>query len=317
MPMAAIRRDEMTQAQIAVIGAGVMGHGIALTLARAGHAVRVTDPVAAARVVLMARVTDSLQLMGVAKEDVTQILARITVVDSIAAAVKDAAFVFEAAPEKMALKQAIFAEIEAAAPATAILCSNTSVMPITQIMANLGDKTRALGTHWWNPPHLIPLVEVIRTADTSESAMEATTHLLAGAGKTPVRVEKDVPGFIGNRLQHALWREAVSLVERGICDAKAVDAVIKASFGRRLAVLGPLENADLVGTDLTLDIHNTVLADLESRPGPSPLLAQMVAEGRLGMKSGQGFHDLTPDQAQALRAKVVSHLLAQDKLLEG
>jgi 3-hydroxybutyryl-CoA dehydrogenase len=219
----------MTQAQIAVIGAGLMGHGIALTLARAGHAVRVTDPVAAARVVLMARVTDSLQLMGVAKEDVTQILARITVVDSIAAAVKDAAFVFEAAPEKMALKQAIFAEIEAAAPATAILCSNTSVMPITQIMANLGDKTRALGTHWWNPPHLIPLVEVIRTADTSESAMEATTHLLAGAGKTPVRVEKDVPGFIGNRLQHALWREAVSLVERGICDAKAVDSVIKAS----------------------------------------------------------------------------------------
>jgi 3-hydroxybutyryl-CoA dehydrogenase len=307
----------MTQAQIAVIGAGLMGHGIALTLARAGHAVRVTDPVAAARVVLMARVTDSLQLMGVAKEDVTQILARITVVDSIAAAVKDAAFVFEAAPEKMALKQAIFAEIEAAAPATAILCSNTSVMPITQIMANLGDKTRALGTHWWNPPHLIPLVEVIRTADTSESAMEATTHLLAGAGKTPVRVEKDVPGFIGNRLQHALWREAVSLVERGICDAKAVDAVIKASFGRRLAVLGPLENADLVGTDLTLDIHNTVLADLESRPGPSPLLAQMVAEGRLGMKSGQGFHDWTPDQAQDLRAKVVSHLLAQDKLLEG
>ena len=317
MPMAAIRRDEMTQGQIAVIGAGLMGHGIALTLARAGHAVRVTDPVAAARVVLMARVTDSLQLMGVAKEDVTQILARITVVDSIAAAVKDAAFVFEAAPEKMALKQAIFAEIEAAAPATAILCSNTSVMPITQIMANLGDKTRALGTHWWNPPHLIPLVEVIRTADTSESAMEATTHLLAGAGKTPVRVEKDVPGFIGNRLQHALWREAVSLVERGICDAKAVDAVIKASFGRRLAVLGPLENADLVGTDLTLDIHNTVLADLESRPGPSPLLAQMVAEGRLGMKSGQGFHDWTPDQAQDLRAKVVSHLLALEKLLEG
>ena len=126
--------------------------------------------------------------------------------EGVAAAVQNAAFVFEAAPEKMALKQAIFAEIEAAAPATAILCSNTSVMPITQIMANLGDKTRALGTHWWNPPHLIPLVEVIRTADTSESAMEATTHLLAGAGKTPVRVEKDVPGFIGNRLQHALWR---------------------------------------------------------------------------------------------------------------
>lgn len=315
--MAAIRRDEMTNVRIAVIGAGLMGHGIALTLARAGHTVCVTDPVAEARAGLMARVTDSLRLMGVAKGEIAQILARITVVDGVAAAVNDAAFVFEAAPEKMALKQAIFAEIEAAAPASAILCSNTSVMPITQIMANLADKSRALGTHWWNPPHLIPLVEVIRTVDTSEPAMDATMALLAGAGKTPVRVEKDVPGFIGNRLQHALWREAVSLVERGICDAKAVDAVIKASFGRRLAVLGPLENADLVGTDLTLDIHNTVLADLEHRPGPSPLLAQMVAEGRLGMKAGQGFHDWTPDQAQALRAKVVSHLLALDKLLEG
>lgn len=317
MPMAAIRRDDMTKAHIAVIGAGLMGHGIALTFARAGHLVRVTDPVAEARAALPARVTESLRLMGVLKAEIDQILTRVTVAERIASAVHDAAFVFEAAPEKMALKQAIFAEIEAAAPASAILCSNTSVMPITQIMAGLGDKSRALGTHFWNPPHLIPLVEVIRTADTSQAAMSATMELLADAGKTPVRVEKDVPGFIGNRLQHALWREAVSLVERGICDAKAVDDVIKASFGRRLAVLGPLENADLVGTDLTLDIHATVLADLESRPGPSPLLAQMVAQGRLGMKSGQGFYNWTPDQAQAVRAKVVSHLLALEKLSEG
>ncbi|MEI6799774.1 MAG: 3-hydroxyacyl-CoA dehydrogenase NAD-binding domain-containing protein [Pseudomonadota bacterium] len=307
----------MTQGHIAVIGAGLMGHGIALTMARAGHEVRVTDPVVEARAALPARVSDSLRLMGVAGAESAAVLKRISVVHSIEAAVTGASFVFEAAPEKMALKQAIFAEIEAAAPATAILCSNTSVMPITQIMVHLADKTRALGTHWWNPPHLIPLVEVIRTADTSDDAMRTTMELLAAAGKTPVRVEKDVPGFIGNRLQHALWREAVSLVERGICDAKAVDDVIKASFGRRLAVLGPLENADLVGTDLTLDIHATVLADLDNRAGPSALLEQMVAEGRLGMKSGRGFHDWTPDQAQTLRAEVVSHLLALEKLLEG
>jgi len=289
--------------QIAVLGAGLMGHGIALTMARAGHRVVVTDPVAEARA-----------LMGVSDAGV---LPRISVVATVAEAVAAADFVFEAAPEKMALKQAIFAEVEAAAPAGAVLCSNTSVMPITEIMSGLRDRSRALGTHWWNPPHLIPLVEVIRTADTSEAAMAAVMDLLAGAGKTPVRVEKDVPGFIGNRLQHALWREAVSLVERGICDAAAVDAVIKASFGRRLAVLGPLENADLVGTDLTLDIHNTVLADLENRPGPSPLLQQMVAEGRLGMKSGQGFNTWTPEAAQAVRARVVAHLLALDRLLGG
>ena len=307
----------MKNLQTAVIGAGLMGHGIALTLARAGQYVAVTDPMPEARAALPARVTDSLHLMGVSDTEIAKILKRIEVFDSVAGAVREASFVFEAAPEKMALKQAIFAEIEASAPVTAILCSNTSVMPITEIMLGLRDKTRALGTHWWNPPHLIPLVEVIRTADTSEAAMAATMDLLSGAGKTPVRVEKDVPGFIGNRLQHALWREAVSLVERGICDAAAVDAVIKASFGRRLAVLGPLENADLVGTDLTLDIHNTVLADLENRAGPSPLLQQMVAEGRLGMKSGQGFRSWTPEQAHALRAKVVSHLLALEKLLEG
>jgi len=125
-----------------------------------------------------------------------------------------------------------------------------------------------------------------------------------------------VPGFIGNRLQHALWREAVSLVERGICDAEAVDTVVKSCFGRRLAVLGPLENADLVGTDLTLDIHSTVLADLEHHPGPSPLLKKLVAEGKLGMKSGQGFRRWTPEQAQELREKVARHLIRLEGILK-
>ena len=121
-------------------------------------------------------------------------------------------------------------------------------------------------------------------------------------------VEKDVPGFIGNRLQHALWREAISLVENGICDAEAVDTVIKSSFGRRLAVLGPLENADLVGTDLTLDIHENVLFALESRKGPSPYLQQLVEEGRLGMKSGEGFRKWSKAEADDVRARVARHL---------
>ncbi|MFT4163467.1 3-hydroxyacyl-CoA dehydrogenase family protein [Shinella sp.] len=302
--------------QTVVIGAGLMGHGIALTLARAGRHVAITDPMAEARASLSGRIAESLRLMGEDDAGITGILERIEIVETVPAAVAKAAFVFEAAPEKIALKQALFAEIEAHAPAGAILASNTSVMPITEIMKGLKDKSRALGTHWWNPPHLIPLVEVIRTADTSEAAMSGMMALLADAGKTPVRVEKDVPGFIGNRLQHALWREAISLVERGICDAEAVDTVIKASFGRRLAVLGPLENADLVGTDLTLDIHDTVLADLEHRPGPSPLLQQLVAEGRLGMKSGEGFRRWTPEEAKAVREKVVRHLRALEGILE-
>ena len=223
---------------------------------------------------------------------------------------------FEAAPEKLALKQQLFHDIEAHAPDDCLLASNTSVMPITDIMARLARRERALGTHWWNPPHMIPLVEVIRTEWTDESAMQAMTDLLSGAGKTPVRVEKDVPGFIGNRLQHALWREAISLVERGICDAASVDAVIKSCFGRRLSVLGPLENADLVGTDLTLDIHRVVLADLEDRKGPSPYLEQLVAEGRLGMKSGEGFQRWTPEQADEVRARVTTHLKRLEQILD-
>lgn len=301
--------------RIAVIGAGLMGHGIALTFARAGFEVAITDAFEQARESAPARIAESLRLLGEDEVGIDVALRRIEVRGDVAETVREAAFVFEAAPEKLALKQALFAEIEAAAPADAILASNTSVMPITAIMSGLRDKRRALGTHWWNPPHIIPLVEVIRTADTDEPAMEMTIALLKRAGKTPVRVEKDVPGFIGNRLQHALWREAISLVERGICDAEAVDTVVKASFGRRLAVLGPLENADLVGCDLTLDIHNTVLSDLEHRPGPSPLLEELVATGRLGMKSGEGFRVWTPEAAKALREQVVTHLRALEGIL--
>ncbi|MEZ5724105.1 MAG: 3-hydroxyacyl-CoA dehydrogenase NAD-binding domain-containing protein [Paracoccaceae bacterium] len=302
--------------QIAVIGAGLMGHGIALTLARAGQYVAVTDPSPEARAALAARVSESLALMGESEAQIAKILKKIEIVDTIESAVKGAFAVFEAAPEKMALKQSIFAEIEAHAPDDCILASNTSVMPITEIMSGLSLKNRALGTHWWNPPHMIPLVEVIRTEWTDEGVVQAMMDLLADAGKTPVRVEKDVPGFIGNRLQHALWREAISLVERGICDAESVDTVVKSCFGRRLSVLGPLENADLVGTDLTLDIHNTVLADLEDRAGPSPYLERLVAEGKLGMKTGEGFRKWTPDDAAATRNRVTTHLRKLEGILK-
>jgi 3-hydroxybutyryl-CoA dehydrogenase len=172
----------------------------------------------------------------------------------------------------------------------------------------LRNRARALGTHWWNPPFLVPLVEVIGTEWTAPTAIDQTMKLHSAVGKTPVHVKKDVPGFVGNRLQHALWREAISLVEHGICDAETVDTVIKAAFGRRLAVLGPLENADLVGTDLTLAIHKTVLPAIDSTPGASPYLEKLVAGGKLGFKSGEGFRKWTPEQQAALRAKVMQHL---------
>ena len=152
----------------------------------------------------------------------------------------------------------------------------------------------------------MPLVEVIGTQWTSQQAIDWTMALHAGAGKMPAHVKKDVPGFVGNRLQHALWREAIALVEHGICDAETVDTVIKASFGRRLAVLGPLENADLVGTDLTLAIHKTVLPDIDRTAGPVALSRRARRRGQARLQVGRGFPQMEPEEQAALRAKVAA-----------
>ncbi len=291
---------------IAVVGAGLMGAGIALVFAAAGHDVALYDAKAAAREAALPRIRDLLTALELDEA----IAGAITLHHDLASAVASADFVFEAAPEDLALKQALFVEIEAAARPEAILASNTSVIPITAIMAGLRDKSRALGTHWWNPPYIVPLVEVIRTASTSDQALAAMMTLLTSVGKTAVEVKRDVPGFIGNRLQHALWREAIALVAEGVCDAKTVDDVVKSSFGARLAVLGPLENADLVGTELTRAIHGYLLPALDRATSPSPYLDQLISEGRLGFMSGAGFQTWTPDQQAQLREKVLQHLKA-------
>ena len=305
----------MKNRQIAVIGGGLMGHGIALTFARAGQYVTVTDPDAATLRSVPDRISESLALLGATGPEIARALKRVELTNAVAGAVKGASFVFEAAPERLELKRSIFAEVEAHAPADAVLASNTSVIPITRIMEGLTGRHRALGTHWWNPPHMIPLVEVVKTAWTDPATAAATHDLLADAGKTPVTVERDVPGFIGNRLQHALWREAISLVANGVCSAEAVDDVVKASFGRRLAVLGPLENADLVGLELTRDIHRQVLFDLESSPDPSPLLDALLEEGRTGMAAGAGLRDWGAGDLAATKARVARHLTELERIL--
>ncbi len=294
----------MAKARIAVVGAGLMGHGIAQVFALAGHDVTITDSHKPNLDTAKQRIATNLRDLG----DDELAVERVTPIAALADCVRDADYVVEAVLEDMALKQKLFAEIESHVRPETILASNTSVMPITQIMQGLRHRERALGTHWWNPPFLVPLVEVVGTQWTSPGAIDFTMKLHANAGKTPAHVKKDVPGFIGNRLQHALWREAISLVENDICDAATVDAVIKASFGRRLAVLGPLENADLVGTDLSLAIHQTVLPAIDSRPGPSPYLEGLVKSGKLGFKSGEGFRKWSAEEQAALRSKVLQHL---------
>ena len=295
----------MTQkARIGILGAGLMGHGIAQIFALHGHDVTIYDPAQAALDVVNARIAANLRDLG---QDAGA-ASRVTPAATIEAAVRDADFVVEAALENLEVKQKLFAEVEKFARADAILSSNTSVIPITQIMQGVANGARTLGTHWWNPPYLVPLVEVIGTDRTSQAAIDWTMALHKALGQQPVHVKKDVPGFVGNRLQHALWREAISLVEHGICDAETVDIVVKASFGRRLAVLGPLENADMVGLDLTQAIHETVLPAIDSRPAPSPLLKQLMGEGKLGFKSGEGLRKWSPEEQSALRMKVMQHL---------
>ena len=294
----------MAKARIAVVGAGLMGHGIAQVFALAGHDVMIYDSIAASLDTVKTRILTNLKDLG----DDQKAVERVTPVSDLAQAVRDADYVVEAVVEDLPLKQKMFAEIESYVRPDTTLASNTSVIPITRIMEGLKQRERALGTHWWNPPYLVPLVEVIETQWTSRPAIDFTMKLHAAAGKKPAHVKKDVPGFIGNRLQHALWREAVALVEHGICDAETVDTVIKSAFGRRLAVLGPLENADMVGTDLTLAIHRTVLPDIDNRPRPSPYLEKLVKDQKLGFKSGEGFRKWSPEQQAALRSKVLQHL---------
>jgi 3-hydroxybutyryl-CoA dehydrogenase len=289
-----------------VVGGGLMGHGIAYLLAAAGHQVGVFELAAELRASLPQRVKSICDLLG----DDPEVLGRISVHDQLAPAAQDAAFVFEAAPEKLPLKQKIFAELESLTAPDTILASNSSAIRTTEIGRNLKHRDRVVGTHFWNPPHLVPLVEVIQNEQTSDAVVARTMDLLRGAGKAPVHVRRDIPGFVGNRLQHALKREAIALVAAGVCDAETLDTVVKEGFGARMAVLGPLEQSDLVGLDLTLDISEVLVADLDRSAGPHPFLREKVADGKLGMKSGEGFRKWTPAQADAVRDRL-RHFLAE------
>jgi 3-hydroxybutyryl-CoA dehydrogenase len=290
--------------RIGIIGAGLMGHGIAQVFAEAGHAVAITDPDPDALAAVPARVVANLTALGRGAAAVERIELR----SSLAAVAADADWVVEAAPERLELKRGIFAELERHARPDAILATNTSVIPVGAIAAELRTAARVVGTHWWNPPYLIALVEVVQGPATALDAVERTIALLAEAGKEPVHVRRDVPGFVGNRLQHALWREAIALVADGVCDAETVDRVVKASLGQRLAVMGPLETADLIGLDLTLDIHRAVIEHLDRTPGPAPYLEDLVADGRLGMRSGAGFREWEPGAAERARTTLLRHL---------
>jgi 3-hydroxybutyryl-CoA dehydrogenase len=298
---------------IGVVGGGLMGHGIAYLLAAGGHKVGLYERSAEVRASLPQQLRAIVDLLA----SDAAILDRITTPERLADAVSSATFVFEAAPEKLDLKQRIFAELEALTAPDTILASNSSAIPSTEIGRNLKHRERVVGTHFWNPPHLVPLVEVIQTEWTSDEVVRRTIDLLAAAGRKPVHVRRDIPGFIGNRLQHALKREAIALVAAGVCDAETIDTVVKSGFGARMAVLGPMEQSDLVGLDLTLDISNVLVADLDRTAEAHPYLREKVKAGKLGMKTGEGFRAWTPEQATEVRERLRRYLADQATAGQG
>ncbi|MFK7802600.1 MAG: 3-hydroxyacyl-CoA dehydrogenase family protein [Anaerolineae bacterium] len=304
----------MTNEKIAVIGSGLMGHGIAQIFAVHGHSALIIDPSQESLATVGDRVRANLEAMlahGVMlADDLDTIIGRISLSTDMA----DCAgcdFVIEAVFEDMALKQSIFSQLDKICPAETILCSNTSVMSITEIASTSANRERIVGTHFWNPPYLIPLVEVVKAQGSADSAVDATYDLLQSVGKHPVKVQKDVPGFVANRLQHALWREAFAIIDEGIADAATVDECVRYGPGLRWPILGPVENADLVGLDLTKAIHDYILPHINADPNPSKTLNKLVDEGNLGFKSGKGFQDWSAEEIQATRDRLTNYLLEQ------
>ena len=306
---------------VTILGAGMMGPGLAQIFAVKGYHTTIWARRPEVLPEAVKTVRANLELMakhGIGRtEDIEPAIKRIKTTNDFEEAVSNADFVEEAIGEDLALKQDFFQRLDTLCHEKAILATNTSVISPTEIAEKSKHRERIVGTHFWNPPHLIPLVEVVKAKETSEETMEKTMALLKAVGKKPVWVKKDVPGFLANRLQHALWREAISIVQNGIADPAEVDEAVKNSFGLRLPVLGPMENADLAGLDLTLAIHNYVLKHIEDSHAPSPILKEKVEKGDLGLKTGRGFQEWPSERATGLRQGLVNSLLKWTKEHQG
>ncbi len=298
---------------ILIVGAGLIGKGLAQVYSAAGD-LRITlydvnDADALGGIRANFRQLEEHDVLGA--DEVQSRMGRISfTTDFDSPCFSQADFVAEAVFEDMRVKQELFAELEQKCREDAIFATNTSVMSPTEISAKLVHKERFLGTHFWNPAHLLPLVEVVKTQDTSDEVASTVLELLERCGKVAVLCKKDVPGFIANRMQHALWREAISLLENDIADAETIDKAVRYSFGLRLPQLGPMENIDMVGVDLIYNIHDYILKHLESTDKPSPILEKLREEDRLGFKTGgSGIRRWTPEQMEQSKRELNAYLI--------
>ena len=294
--------------RVAIIGAGLMGAGIAQVFASAGVPCSIYDPSPKSRSSVRSRLRAACDLLSI---EVGPLLDLVTVHEHQSDACANATIVIEAGPENVAMKKQIFAELNETTAASTILASNTSSIPIRVIAEAVAEPSRVIGTHFWNPPYLVPLVEVVQGDATAPETVRKTIEILREVEMKPVHVQVDVPGCVGNRLQHALKREAIALVANGVCSVQTVDTVVRFGFGRRLALVGPLEQADLGGLDLTIAIHEQLMPDLDVTTVPHPYLSALVARGDLGAKSGRGFYAWTSGDAERRRQEINEGLVEQ------
>lgn len=299
--------------KICNLGTGTMGSGIALAFALAGYQVNMYGRTEASLRSGFERIRNMLNGLVenglVQGTNIPEIMDRIRGVTELEKAVEEAGFVIEAIAEDLTSKQEIFAKVEKICPVDTILASSTSGLSPTDIAQPLKHKERFVVAHFWNPPHLIPLVEVVPGKGTSPNTVDFTEKILTKIGKKPVVLSREVLGFIGNRLQFAMLREALYLLETGIASKEAIDTTIKYSLGRRLSTTGPLESADLGGLDVIYNIAGYLFNDLCNSKEVPAILKDTVAKGNLGAKTGSGFYQWTEDSLLNIKKAREQHLM--------
>jgi 3-hydroxybutyryl-CoA dehydrogenase len=306
-----IRARIMMQQSIAVLGAGLMGAAIAAHFAVKGHDVRVYEVDQGRRQALAATVgaiyDELVEAQCLDEAGRSTALDRINATPDLAG-LQSAMLVIEAVPERLELKHQLFRAVESVVATDAILASNTSGFTPDAIASGLASPERFLIAHFWNPPHLIPLVEIVPGSKTEPRVVTVLSSFLQETGAMPVVLEKPIPGFVGNRLQFALLREALHIVRTGAASAETVDTVMKASLGRRYALMGPLEGADLGGLDTFADIARHLVPNLSSSTDDIELLSTLVSQGHCGARTGQGFYTWTGVRREEMRRKRIASL---------
>lgn len=284
---------------IAVLGSGIMGHGIAQTFLMVGYPVMLYDIQESILDTARNHIQKNMKLFAeaglLAEEDMGPALKRLSTTTDLKKAVEVSDFIIEAAPENLDLKRKLFEEVESFCRKDAIMASNTSSLTLGEIGIGVRNKERLVVTHWFNPPHIVPTVEVVKCEWTSDDTFDVAYRLLEKIGKVPVKINRELPGFIVNRIQIAMAREVFDLFEKGLASAADIDKAVRGSIGFRLASIGPLLTADLGGIELWLKVCENLLPQIQSSIEPPKALQNLVSQGHFGIKSGKGFYDYTLD----------------------